>query len=92
MGFLCQKLIVGCSSTYTGTINIEADKQSKAPEDATEWKLNPAFFHKIVKKFGKADIYLLTTRINKQLDRYVSWHLETRGNGYQCLPSYLEQQ
>ena len=54
--------------------------------------LNPALFHKIVEKIGKADIYLFTTRINKQLDRYVSWHPETRGNGYKCLLSYLEQQ
>ena len=75
-----------------GTINIEADKQSRALEDATEWKLNPALFHKIVEKFGKADIYLFATRINKQLDRYVSWHPKTRGNGYKCLLSYLEQQ
>ena len=30
------------------TINIEADKESGALEDATEWKLNPALFHKIV--------------------------------------------
>ena len=37
MGFLCQKLIVGCSTAYIpGTINIEADKQSRALEDATE--------------------------------------------------------
>ena len=31
-----------------GTINI-ADKQSRVLEDDTEWKLNPALFHKIVK-------------------------------------------
>ena len=60
--------------------------------DATEWKLNPALFHKTVENFGKADIYLFATRINKQLDRYVSWHRETRDNGYKCLLSYLEQQ
>ena len=59
-----------------GTINIEADKQSRVLEDATEWKLNPALFHKIVEKFGKPDIDLFPTRINKQLDRYVSWHPE----------------
>ena len=47
-----------------------AEKQSRALEDATEWKLNPALFHKIVEKFGKLDIYHFTTRINKELDRY----------------------
>ena len=64
----------------------------RALDDATEWKLNHALFHKIAEKFGKPDIYLFTTRINKQLDRYVFWHPETRGNGYQCHLSYLEQQ
>ena len=59
-----------------GTINIEADKQSRVLEDATEWNLNPDLFHKIVEKFGKPDIDLFATRINKQLDRYVSWHPE----------------
>ena len=27
--------------------------QSRALEDATEWKLNPAVFHKIVENLGK---------------------------------------
>ena len=61
-----------------GTINIEAEKQSRALEDATEWKLNPALYYKI----WKTRQGLFTTRINKQLDRYVSWHPETRPNGY----------
>ena len=57
-----------------GTVNIEADKQSRVIVDGTEWKLNPALFQKIVEKFGKLVIDLFATRINKQLDRYVSWH------------------
>ena len=59
-----------------GTVNIESDKQSRVLEDATEWKHNPALFQKIVKNFGKPDIDLFATRINKQLDRYVYWHPE----------------
>ena len=73
----CTKNQLWVSATHiTGTINIEADKQSRVLEDATEWKLNPGLFHKIVEKFGKPDIHLFATRINKQLDRYVSWHPE----------------
>ena len=34
-----------------GTVNFEADKQSRVMEDATEWKLYPALFE----KFGKPD-------------------------------------
>ena len=44
-----------------GTVNIKADKQSMVLEDATEWKLNPALFQKIVEKFGKPDIDLFAT-------------------------------
>ena len=59
-----------------GTVNIEADKQSKVLEDATQWKLNAALFQKVVERFGKPDIDLFATRINKQLGRYVFWHPE----------------
>ena len=58
------------------TINIETDKQFRVLEDATEWKLISSLFHKIVEKFGKPDIDFFATRINKELDRYVSWHPE----------------
>ena len=52
----CSKNQLWVSAAHIpGAINIEADKQSKVPEDATEWKLNPALFHKIVEKFGKPD-------------------------------------
>ena len=49
-----------------GTINIEEDKQSRVLEDATEGKFNPASFQKIAEKFGKPDINVFATRINKQ--------------------------
>ena len=56
------------------TINIEADEQLRILEDTTYWKPNHALFHKVIEKFGKPDIDLFATRINKQLDRYVSWN------------------
>ena len=53
----CTKNQLCVSAAHTpGTINIEADNQSRVLEDATEWKLNPTLFHKIVEKFGKPDI------------------------------------
>ena len=98
---------MGCSSTYTRN-NIE---QFRALEDATEWKLDPALFHKTVKKFGnpgkisllseltlKDPLYCIEIKI--ELDFYFpllcgaskgfSLCPETRNNGYQCFPSYLE--
>ena len=58
------------------TVSIEADSQSRVLEDATEWKLNLAVFQKIVKKIGKPEIDLFASKINKQLERYVSQHPE----------------
>ena len=44
-------------------------KQSRAPENATEWKLNPALFHKIVEQFGKPDkISLMLELISNWID------------------------
>ena len=59
-----------------GKNNIEADQQSRILEDATEWKLHPELFQKLVDKFGKPDIDLFAYRINRQLKRYVSLHPE----------------
>ena len=42
----------------SGKINIEADQQSTMLRDATEWKLHPELFQKIIDKFGKPGNYL----------------------------------
>ena len=47
-----------------GKINIKADQQSTMLRDATEWKLYPELFHKIVDEFGKPGIDLFASRIN----------------------------
>ena len=67
---------MGLSSTIPGKNNIEADQQSRILQHATEWKLHPEPFQKIVDKFGKPDINLFASRINTQLKRYVLWHPE----------------
>ena len=59
-----------------GKDNIQADHQSRILQDATKWKLHPELFQKIVDKFGKTDIDLFASRINRQLKSYVSWHPE----------------
>ena len=56
-----------------GKNNIEADQQSRILPDATEWKLHPELFQKIVDKFGKPDIYPFASR---QLKGYMPWHPE----------------
>ena len=64
------------SAHIPGKDNIEADHQLRILQDATEWKLYPELFQKIVDKFGKPDTDLFASRINRQLKSYVSWHPE----------------
>ena len=59
-----------------GKDNIEADQQSRILQDATEWKFHEKLFQKIIDKFGKPDINLFASRINRELKRYVSWNPE----------------
>ena len=53
-----------------------ADQQSRILQDATEQRLNPELFQKIVDKFGKPGIDPFASRVNRKLKRYVSWHPE----------------
>ena len=48
-----------------GKDNAEAEQQSRILQDATEWKLHPELFQKIVDKFGKPDIDLFASRTNR---------------------------
>ena len=56
-----------------GAKNVRADKESRSIHDNTEWKLDPELFQKICKEFGTPDIDLFASRLNKQLDKFMSW-------------------
>jgi hypothetical protein len=62
------------SASYTpGKHNNIADKLSREFNGTLEWKLSPAIFDKISYHFSKPSIDLFASRINHQLDTYVSW-------------------
>ena len=44
------------AANIPGKDNIEADQQSRILQDATESKLDPELFQKIVDRFGKPEI------------------------------------
>ena len=67
----------GGGVAVAGKANVETDEQSRVLQNNTGWKLNPELFQRIVEKFGKPDIDLFATRINKQIESYVSWYPET---------------
>ena len=56
----------GLQQHIPGTINIEAYKQSRALEDATEWKLNTTLFIKLFYEKAIGYICVLASRNQKQ--------------------------
>ena len=56
-----------------GVENIEADSASRVFNDRTEWKLDQQLLSDIFSMFGKPDLDLFASRLNRQLTRYVSW-------------------
>ena len=58
-----------------GVQNYLADKASRTCIDSTDWKIQP----KLIKQFlVDRDTNLFTTRLTRQLPRYVSWHLDPK--------------
>ncbi len=56
-----------------GKKNVRADKESRTHNYDIEWSLKKKWFDWIVKQFGRPDIDLFASRINKQLDTYAAW-------------------
>lgn len=69
----CIERNIWLSATYIpGKGNI-ADFGSRHFQENVEWKLDETVFHKITAIFGMPVIDMFASRLNKQLDRYVSW-------------------
>ena len=56
-----------------GSQNILADRASRIFNDQTKWKLDQDIFHRITSQQIKPEVDLFTSRLNFQLDGYVSW-------------------
>lgn len=59
-----------------GITNIQADFLSRNFSDSTEWKLKTTVFQRICKQCFMPDIDLFASRLNRQLDKFVSWFPE----------------
>ena len=53
--------------------NVEADLESRRARDNIEWELNKSLFKQICDKFGNPEVDLFASRLNTQLNNYVSW-------------------
>ena len=56
-----------------GSSNIDADQLSRNLNLDLEWMLSAPIFQRIVALFGKPDIELFASRLNAQVEDYVSW-------------------
>ena len=56
-----------------GVENVLADYKSRHFSDNVEWMLNPKIFGKICQRFGLPQVDLFASRLNKQVELYVSW-------------------
>ena len=64
------------ASHLPGSSNVVADRMSRKFSDNTEWMLDKEVFNQIVQEFGLPDIDLFASRLNRQLDKYISWRPE----------------
>ncbi len=63
------------SAAYICTkANIVADLYSRKFKENTEWSLDKDIFQQIVDKYFLPDIDLFATYVNRQVDKYSSWH------------------
>ena len=70
----CIQQNIWLTATYVpGQFNTIADHYSRHFNEQTEWQLNTEIFQCIVVHFGKPDIDLFASRLNTQLERFVSW-------------------
>ena len=61
-----------------GTQNTEADSFSRNVNETIAWKLSTHLFQKISSMFGNPTLDLFASRINYQIDRYISWKLDPK--------------
>ncbi|XP_067216270.1 uncharacterized protein [Linepithema humile] len=56
--------------------NVEADTLSRLKNNDGEWELASFAFKEIVTKFGRPEIDLFATNLNKKCNRFASWYPE----------------
>lgn len=63
-----------------GSHNFDADHMSRNFTDSTEWKLKPEIFTRICRHFFEPDIDLFASRLNAQLETFVSWSYDPQSS------------
>lgn len=71
--FWCINRHIHLSAAHVAGIeNCEADEESRAENDDTEWSLDPTIFNKIHEIYPEMSVDLFASRLNNKLAKYVS--------------------
>ena len=68
-----------------GTDNYIADEESRTIQSSAEWQLHQGVFKQILGALGKCNIDLFATRLNAQLEHFVSWRPDPNSVGTDAL-------
>ena len=68
-----------------GIENRIADEESRTIRSTAEWQLHRATFQRIMQKLGRCDLDLFATRLNTQLEKFVSWRPDPEAIGVDAL-------
>ena len=74
MWMWCMQRHIWLSAAHVaGSSNVDADFESRVFNDRTEWMLHNRVFKDITNMFGVPDVDLFASRLNAQLQTFVSW-------------------
>lgn len=61
------------ASHIPGSKNVEADRESRNTNDATEWSLSTTVYNNLLETWGPFQIDLFASRLNFKVPNYASW-------------------
>ena len=73
MWLWCKDRAIWISATHIPGVENEADFYSRNFNENIEWELNKTIFSQVVDIFGLPEIDMFASRLNKQIERFVSW-------------------
>jgi len=68
-----------------GVENCIADEESRTIQSSAEWQLDPTIFQRIIQSLGMCNVDLFATRLNAQMENFVSWRPDPEAIGTDAL-------
>ena len=79
--YLLKQKITITAKYLSGSMNLEAHRESRQTRDFSEWKLNSTIFMKLCQIRGTPEMDLCVSRVPHQLLRYISWKTDPFSQG-----------